>query len=100
MKGVNRLSQLRSEFIQITSTGITDYVVLDLSGAVESVFNLQSGSSDGYLTNEPYAGSPRLHLIDTQGNRPLVTRSNDNRLYWVSAQVANAVLEVWVIRRV
>ena len=94
------MSQLRSEFLTITSTGLADYVALDVSGAVETVFNLRFGSADGFLTNEPYAGSPRLHILDTQGNKPLVTRSNDNRLYWVSSQAADATLEVWIIRRV
>ena len=95
------MSQLRSEFLTITSTSTTDYVAIDLSGAIETIFHLQTGSPTGYLTNEPYAGSPRLSVTDTQGNSPLVTRSNDNRLYWVSSDGgADCIIEIWIIRRV
>ena len=91
-------SALRSEFITVTSTSTTDYQVVDLSGAVESVFGVRFGSESGFLTNEPYATSPRLSLQTTMTN-PIVTRSNDDRLFWVSAGAADAVLEVWIIRR-
>lgn len=92
------MSTLRSEFLEIVSTSQTDYQVIDLSGAVESVFTLKPLTASGNLTNEPYANSPRLHISD-QMSQPLVTRSNDNRLYWVSAEPSDSVLQVWVIRR-
>ena len=93
------MNRLRSEFLSITSTATTEYIPIDLSGAVEVVLNLTEGTVDGFLTNEPYAGSPRLNITDTQGNKPLVVRSNDDRLYWVSSAAATSTLEIWVIRR-
>ena len=92
------MSTLRSEFLEVVSSSDTDYQVIDLSGAVETVFTLDDLTTAGYLTNEPYSNSPRLYLAD-QGTNHLVTRSNDNRLYWVSAGATESKLLVWAIRR-
>lgn len=86
----------KSEFYTIISTGDADFQPVDLSGAREVVL-VNGGATNGFLTDQPQAGSARLPLnTDLQ---PIVVHSTDGRLYWVSALPADtAVLQVWVIR--
>lgn len=97
--GVKPLSQLRSQFLTITSTSNTDYQPVDLAGAVEAIFVMSEDSlSSGDLCNEPYALSARFPLLTA--NMPLITKSNDDRLYFVSADgAASATVSIWIIRR-
>ena len=85
----------KSEFYEIVSTGVSDFQPLDLSGAFEVVLKV-SGVS-GFLTDEPYSGSPRLSIGPTEPL--LVIHSTDDRLFWVSSEASNSTLEAWVIRR-
>ncbi len=89
---------LRSEFYIISSNDNTDYQSVDLSGAREVAFMVDTSlGTSGYLTNEPFANSDRFYLSANM-TMPLVVHSNDDRLFWVSEAGARAQLYVWVIR--
>tara|TARA_R110002074_G_scaffold299855_1_gene471288 strand:- start:148 stop:465 length:318 start_codon:yes stop_codon:yes gene_type:complete len=92
------IGYIKSEFYTLTSTGVTDFQPLDLSGSREVMVIMQAGSTlNGKITNEPFAGSDGMTILSTM-TQPLVFHSTDDRLYWVSADAADAVLLVWVIR--
>jgi len=92
---------MRSEFYEITSTSTTDYQPIDLSGAREVVMVLdKAGAVDlGFITNEPFANSPRFPIYASQEVPPIVVHSTDNRLYFVASQEGECKLYVWVIRQ-
>lgn len=92
---------MRSEFYEITSTSTTDYQPIDLSGAREVVMVLdKSVAVDlGFITNEPFANSPRFPIYQTPDMPSMVVHSTDNRLYFVSSQEGECKLYVWVIRQ-
>lgn len=90
--------RLNSEFYNITSTGLTDFVAFDAEGAREVVLMIDPATNvDGAITSEPFDGSPRLTL-DADMTLPLVVHTNDPRLYWVSMSGSPASLMVWVVR--
>lgn len=86
----------KSEFYSITSTSDDDFQPVDLTGAREVVL-INGSAVDGFLTNQPQAGSDRIPLNTTFD--PLVIHSTDGRLYWVSSLAGQtAVLTLWIIR--
>lgn len=92
------MTTAKSEFYTLSSNDNGDYIPVDLSGARQSVFMVNTSlGNGGFLTRHPQTGSDRMYL---SGNMtlPLTTASNDDRLYWVSEAGARAELYVWVIR--
>ena len=88
----------KSEFYQLSSSGPTDFVPIDLSGAREVVFACTAfgGKSDAMLCKEPTAGSDKLTVgVDKPS---LVVHSTDDRLFFVAREAAGADLDVWIIR--
>lgn len=89
---------LRSEFYTVSSNDNGDYQSIDLSGAREVSFMVDTAlGNGGFLTNEPYANSDRF-LLSANMNTALVVHSNDDRLFWVAEGAGRAQLYVWVIR--
>lgn len=89
----------KSEFYQLSSSGPTDFVPIDLSGAREVVFKCTAfgGKSDAQLCKEPTAGSDKF-TIPVAETAPLVVHSTDDRLFFVAREAAGADLDVWIIR--
>jgi len=90
---------LKSHFFEFTSSGTTDFVALDFSGARQVVLSVTSSNQpyDGKIVNEPFANAQGFSLGSTI--QPIVVSSTDDRLYWVSNGAFNAVLQVWVVMR-
>ena len=92
--------RLNSEFYTVTSTSTTDFRPLDFRGAREVVLMLDKSVAGGlgFITNEPFAGSPQFPIYRTDDMPPLVVHSSDDRLYFVAGAEAETVLYVWVVR--
>lgn len=92
---------MRSEFFTITSTSITDFQPIDLSGAREvvMVLNKDLAGTSGFISNDPFVSDARFPITATQDMPPLVVHSTDNRLYFVAGTNNETVLYVWVIRQ-
>ena len=95
----------RTEFFNITSTGVTDFQPLDFSGAKQVLVRCVQntvGDVDGLLTEASSGNSttmiqPVFELrLDDAIVTPIV--SCDNRLYWVSKVAGVSNIQVWVVR--
>ena len=92
------MTTVKSEFYVVFSANNADIVPIDLSGAKEVVFYVANGP-DGWLTSDTGPlGRGKQFPISARGPS-LVVHSDDDRLYWRSADLAQGVsLFVWVIR--
>jgi len=92
------VTTVKSEFYTLSSNDTGDYIPVDLSGARQSVFMVNTSlGNGGHLTRNPQTGSDRMYLSGNM-TMPLTTFSNDDRLYWVAEAGSRAELYVWVIR--
>ena len=89
---------LRSEFYSVFSANADDAQPIDLSGAREVIFQMDSSQMDGWLTGDDGPlGSAQQFFMANRGPA-IVFHSNDDRLYFRSTSAAPANLFVWVIR--
>ncbi len=57
------MATLRSEFYTLSSNDNGDYIPVDLSGARQSVFMVNTSlGNGGFLTRHPQTGSERMNL--------------------------------------
>lgn len=96
--GVVPLTDKRSEFYSITSTGVDDFQAVDLQGARQVMLRLSSALDldTGLIQNNRIQGSNYLELKRT--DPVLVMNSNDGYLWFVSNGAFPSTLQVWVVR--